>query len=114
MIGLTSTHRYFFHRGPTDMRKSFDGLCGLVKGAMKRDPQSGDVYVFVNRRRRLVKALVWDRTGFVLFYKRLEVGTFELPATGEPTWREMVMMLEGVDLKSARYHRRYAAEPTSA
>ena len=50
---------------------------------MKRDPQSGDVYVFVNRRRRLVKALVWDRTGFVFFYKRLEVGTFELPATGE-------------------------------
>ena len=94
------------------MRKSFDGLCGLVKGAVKRDPQSGDVYV--NRRRRLVKALVWDRTAFVLFYKRLEVGTFELPATGEPTWLEMVMMLEGVDLKSARYRRRYVAEPLSA
>ena len=82
MIGLTSTHRYFFHRAPTDMRKSFDGLCGVVKGAMKRDPQSGDVYVFVNRRRRLLKALVWDRTGFVLFYKRLEVGAIPASVRG--------------------------------
>ena len=110
MIGLTSMHRLFFHRSPTDMRKSLDGLCGLVKAVMKRDPQSGDVYVFVNRRSRLLKALLWDRTGFVLFYIRLEVGMFELPPPGEPTWAQMVMMLEGAELNSARHRRRYASE----
>ena len=58
------------------MRKGFDGLSALVSTALNRDPLSGDVFVFINRRRTHIKLLVWDRNGFVLFYKRLERGTF--------------------------------------
>ncbi len=109
MIGLGPSRRYFY-RPPADMRKSFDGLCALVKSGMKRDPMSGDVFVFVNRRRSHLKALSWDRNGFALFYKRLESGTFELPQQDMPTWTQMVMLLEGVSLKSVKYRRRYAVK----
>ena len=74
MIGPGPSHRYYFYRPPADMRKSFDGLCALVKSGMKRDPMSGDVFFFVNRRRSHLKALVWERNGFALFYKRLGSG----------------------------------------
>ncbi len=108
MLALGSSHRFYLHRGPTDMRKGFDGLCGLVRSGMKRDPLSGDVYVFINRRRTHIKLLVWDRSGFVLYYKRLEEGTFELPVTGTPDWTQVVCLLEGVSLRSVRYRRRYS------
>lgn len=110
MIAFGSAQRYFLCREPTDMRKSFDGLAGLVRSQLKRNPLSGDVFVFVNRRRTHLKLLVWDRSGFVLYYKRLEEGTFELPATfeqGSVTWQQLVLMLEGVAMKSVRYRKRY-------
>jgi transposase len=113
MIAFSSGHRYFFYREATDMRKGFDGLSGLVTGDLKRDPLSGDVYVFVNRRRTHIKLLVWDRSGFVLYYKRLEQGTFEIPKPGLLSWRQLVLMLEGVSLKSARYRKRYSKPETS-
>ena len=101
MIGVGPNHRYFFYRPPTDMRKSFDGLCGLISG-LKKDPLSGDVFVFVNRRRTLMKLILWDRNGFLLCSS-----PFELPPDGEPTWAQMTMMLEGVSLESVKYRRRY-------
>jgi transposase len=67
------------------MRKSFDGLCGLVSEHLKGDPLSGAIYLFVNRRGDRIKALYWDGDGFALWYKRLESGTFvltELPKQG--------------------------------
>jgi len=113
MIAFSSAQRYFLYREAADMRKSFDGLCGLVKSGLERDPLSGDVYVFINRRRTHIKLLVWDRSGFVLYYKRLEQGTFEIPAPGALSWRQLVLMLEGVSLKSARYRKRYSKPETS-
>jgi transposase len=110
MVTFGPSQRYYLYRHPADMRKSFDGLCGLVKSGLGRDPLSGDVFVFTNRRRTHIKLLVWDRSGFVLYYKRLEEGTFELPsqaASGLVAWRELVLMLEGVSLESARYRKRY-------
>jgi transposase len=107
MIPFGPAQRYYLYREATDMRKSFDGLCGLVRSGLDRDPLSGDVFVFINRRRTHIKLLVWDRSGFALYYKRLESGTFEMPATAEPTWSEMVLLLEGVSLKSVRYRKRY-------
>jgi transposase len=104
--------RYYLYREPADMRKSFDGLCGLVRSGLGRNPLSGDVFVFTNRRRTHIKLLVWDRNGFVLYYKRLEEGTFEMPSEAGPgplDWRQLVLMLEGVSLKSARFRRRYEA-----
>jgi len=114
MIAFSSAQRYFLYRGAADMRKSFDGLCGLVRSGLERDPLSGDVYVFINRRRTHIKLLVWDRSGFVLYYKRLEQGTFEVPAPGTLSWRQLVLMLEGVSLKSARYRKRYSKPETSS
>ena len=66
MIGLACAARIFLRRLPTDMRKSFDGLSGIVRGEFGRDPLAGDLFVFVNRRRDFVKALYWDRDGLVL------------------------------------------------
>lgn len=108
MIPFGPTQRYYLYHAPTDMRKSFDGLCGLVSSGLGRDPLSGEVFVFINRRRTHIKLLVWDRSGFVLYYKRLEEGTFELPASQGPLrWDQLVLMLEGVSLGSARYRKRY-------
>lgn len=113
MLPLTSHHHIFLYRQPTDMRKSFDGLCGIVSSAMTRDPLSGDVYVFLNRRRDRIKLLVWERGGFWIFYKRLEKGSFELPsgADREDTillpYTELIMLIEGIDLASAKRRNRY-------
>ena len=115
MIAFGPSQRYYLYREATDMRKSFDGLCGLVRSGLRRDPLSGDVFVFINRRRTHIKLLVWDRSGFALYYKRLEAGTFELPASprqGPLRWDQLMLMLEGVSLKSARYRKRYTHPST--
>jgi len=112
MLGIPSTTRYYVYSQPTDMRKSFDGLGGLVRDKIGKDLLSGDAFIFINKRRTLLKILVWDRTGFVIYYKRLEKGTFELPTSTaahvEIEWAQLVMILEGVRLKSIRRNLRYA------
>lgn len=120
MIGFTSSQRYYLSREAADMRKSFDGLSGLVRQGLGRDPLSGEVFIFLNRRRTMIKLLVWDRSGFVLWSKRLERGTFELPGSRESgasvvlRWEELVMILEGVSLGSVRRRKRYSREKTAA
>ena len=95
------------------MRKSFDGLCGLVSGRLGQDPRSGDVFIFINKRRTLVKMLRWEPGGFVLFYKRLESGTFELPMIKSPgvsqtmEYGQLAMMIDGFSLKYAKKRRRF-------
>ena len=100
------------YAGVTDIRKSFDGLSGLVVSEMKGNLLSGDVFIFLNRRRNMIKLLVWDRSGFVIYYKRLEKGTFEIPVTDKNTleleWSQLVMILEGIRLKGMRRRLRYA------
>jgi len=112
MIGLDQKRRYFLYAGVTDIRKSFDGLSGLVMNEMKGQLLSGDVFMFLNRRRNMIKLLVWDRSGFVIYYKRLEKGTFEMPGTEKGTleieWSDLVMILEGIRLKGIRRRLRYA------
>lgn len=114
MLSLGSSHRYFLYSGAADMRKGFDGLSGLVLSAMEGDPLSGDVFVFVNRSRNRMKLLVWDRSGFVLWYKRLEKGTFELPRIKEGEhslaidWQKLILILEGVSLKSVVQRPRFS------
>ncbi|KOH45946.1 transposase [Sunxiuqinia dokdonensis] len=100
------------------MRKSFDGLCGIVHGAMGKSPMSGDVYIFINKTRNRIKLLRWESGGFVLFYKRLEKGTFELPArpqTGISSsidYSELVMLVTGISLEHARKRRRFLPQNT--
>ena len=114
MVTFGSTLRYFVYRGDVDMRKSFDGLQGLINNHMGRNGMNGEVFVFFNRRRTQVKMLVWDRTGFVIYYKRLERGSFEKPkSTGRMpsqsiSWSDLQMILEGVKLENVQYRKRYA------
>lgn len=113
MFSLSSSHRYRLYRGACDMRKSFNGLSGLVQNELGRDPTSGEVFVFINRKRTHIKLLHWESGGFVLYYKRLEKGTFTPPElSGGQTvvrWPELVMMIEGIQVQASwqtpRYHR---------
>ena len=113
MIGLVPVRRYFLYRHPTDMRKGFDGLSGLVINEMGRDHLSGDADIFINKRRTLVKILVWDRTGFVIYYKKLSSGTFELPGweagknQKELSIALLMMILEGVKISTVKMRKRY-------
>lgn len=119
-MGFTSAQRYYLSREAADMRKSYDGLSGLVRQGLGRDPLSGEVFIFLNRRRTMIKILVWDRSGFVIWSKRLERGTFELPRSTEAgasvalRWEELVMILEGVSLGSIQRRKRYSREKAAA
>ncbi len=113
MLNFSASQRFFLYRGATDMRKQFDGLGGLVRQHFNQGLLSGDVFIFINRRRDRIKLLMWDRTGFALYYKRLERGTFELPrldaekTTMEMSWTQLMLMLEGIELSSVRQRKRY-------
>jgi transposase len=111
MFSLGSSHRYYLFRDPVDMRKGFDGLGGLVRNSMDKDPTSGEVYVFLNRSRNLIKLLHWEHGGFVVYYKRLEKGTFTLPSAGPDSrsirWPELVMMVEGIQVEKSSQKPRY-------
>ena len=98
MISVPGPVRIYLHRAATDMRKSFDGLSGLVRSEFGRDPLSGDWFVFMNRRRDLVKVLYWERNGFALWAKRLERGRFTLPSSTDTEMdrTSLVLLLEGV------------------
>lgn len=109
MLALTAAVRIFLYRHPADMRKGADGLSGLVLSGMKADPLSGDLFVFSNRRRTMLKVLYWDRDGYALWMKRLERGRYRLPAgSGHEIDRATLsMMLEGVvELKRLKRYER--------
>ena len=99
--------RLFHYSGPTDLRRGFDGLSALVEAAFPGELLSGALFIFVNRRRNLMKILSWDEDGFALYYKRLEQGTFRVSWSGhvQLTRREFTMLVEGVVPR--RLHRRF-------
>jgi len=113
MFSLTTSHRFLLYRGVTDFRKGFDGLSGLVRNELERDPASGEVYVFINRSRNRIKMLHWQQGGFVLYYKRLEKGTIALPELGTDArsyklnWPDLVMMIEGISIEKVIRQPRY-------
>jgi transposase len=95
-----------------DMRKSFDGLAALASNRLALDPLSGHLFVFLNKRRDRIKILYWDRDGMAVWAKRLERGTFRLPAATsgrvEMTTAELAALLAGIDLNTARRRVRYS------
>ncbi len=112
MIGLPNTSRLLLYRHPTDMRKSFDGLAGIVRSELQREPTDGSVFLFVNRRRDRIKLLYWDRDGLVLWYKRLQSGTIQGVDRGdsdviEIDAIELSMLLGGVTIDSVRRRKRF-------
>jgi transposase len=111
MLSLPSRTKMFLCMNPVDMRKSFDGLFGIVQQDFQQDPLNGHLFLFVNKRRDRMKAIFRDNDGFVIWYKRLEVGTWQLPGSCATTLEleahELAMILRGIDLKSARRRARY-------
>lgn len=111
MLSLGSSHRYLLYGPPCDMRKSFDALCGIVRSALHRDPLSGEVFVFLNRSRTHLKLLHWESGGLVLYYKRLEKGTFAPPAEMTTAhalnWTQLVLMIEGITIHRSTQKRRW-------
>ncbi len=95
------------------MRKSFDGLCGIINDEINLEPTSGVVFIFMNKRRNQIKLLQWSHGGFVLYYKRLETGTFDKPNLLMNNkglyieWAQLVMLIEGISIKNIRNKKRY-------
>ena len=115
MLSLPASVRIFLCLEIADMRRGFDGLAAMVTELLKDDPLSGHMFVFRNRRRDRVKILYWDRDGYALWYKRLEKGTFKFPSVTSSRSRrvevkasDLMMLLDGVDLRSVRREQRYA------
>jgi transposase len=121
MLTLPPSVRVFVASMPVDARKSFDGLAAIVESEFGKDPLTGHLFVFLNRRRHVAQILFWDRTGYCLVRKRLEAGTFRFACATEPgathvevSALELTLMLEGIDLAGASRRRRYVhPEPTS-
>jgi len=116
MIPMPASVRVFICTTPCDMRRSFDGLAAMTKQVIRHNPFSGHVFVFRNRKGHLVKVLWWDRSGFALFYKRLEKGVFSFPENDkgyvEVDAAELALLLEGIDLEGARRRPRFELEVT--
>jgi transposase len=113
MLSVPPEVRIYLCTLPTDMRRGFDGLLAQAQKHVARDPLSGGLYVFVNRRRDRLKLLWWDGDGPAIWYKRLESGTFETPRVDAQTQcavlcaTDLALLLGGVELSSVRRRKRY-------
>ena len=117
MIGVASGLKIFLCTQPADMRRSFDGLSGMVDAIIQQDPLAGHLFVFRNRNRDRLKILYWDGDGLAIWYKRLERGTFQFPtdlidkdtrpAKAEISSQQLSLLLGGIDLASVKKRRRY-------
>jgi transposase len=125
MLSLPPSVRIFVSREPVDMRKGFDSLAQMVRSHLAGDPLSGHLFVFRSKRGDRLKVLYWDSDGLCLWYKRLELGVFKLPAAGanvgahglEIRAGDFALLLEGIDLAGAKRQKRYRrpeTEPASA
>ena len=113
MFSLGDSNRYLLFSEPTDMRKSFHTLSGLVTNIMGSNPHNGDVFIFINRHRNRIKLLHWEPGGMVIYSKMLERGTFALPdmaLTNSSSylmqWRDLVLLVEGIIEKTDSRHER--------
>lgn len=111
MFGLPPSVRIYFATSLADMRNGIDGLRAIVEGTLRHDPYAGHLFVFIGKSKDKVKILFWDRSGFVLYMKRLEKGRFQLPVVDlnrkhvqmEPA--QLAMLLDGIDLNARRLAR---------
>ena len=113
MFGLGINNHFHLYSVPCDMRKSFNGLCGLVQNELQTNPSNGKVYIFINRLRNKIKLLHWQNGGFVLYYKRLESGTFELPEYDVSvkslglSYSQLVLLIDGISITHIHKKKRY-------
>jgi transposase len=113
MLTLSTENTYELYLPPTDMRKSFDSLSGIIKNELRRNPTNGKVYLFVNRLSNKVKILHWRTGGFVLYYKRLERGVFKLPKYDKTVksirldYAQLVLLFDGITIGNLSHSIRY-------
>ena len=111
MLAPSSRIRVYVCREATDMRCSFNGLSGLVRGKLEQDPLSGHLFCFFNRRRNYVKVLYWDTSGYCIWAKRLVRGTFTVPQSEQIRVADLQSVLDGIDLKVTKRKERYSFIP---
>jgi transposase len=115
MISFSPLTKIYLHREPVDMRKSFDGLFGLVKNELAMDVRDGGLFMFINARRNRVKLMYWDKDGIAIWQKRLEQGSLQHPQPAgkskhlEIDASELNLLLSGIDLASVKRRKRYVA-----
>ena len=118
MLSLPPAVRIFVATQPTNMHLSFDRLAALARDVIHQDPLSGHLFCYFNRSGDKVKILGWDRSGFCLWYKRLERGVFHLPRTGAPTLEldagELLLLLDGIELTTATRRPRFTPRVAAA
>lgn len=115
MLSLSLPFEVLLFSEPIDLRKSYDGLAGLVREHLDRDVLEGGLFVFLNKRRNRIKLLFWDEDGLVIVQKRLELGCFSRPRSESAgtdrsvrlTPAELALLLEGIEVIQARRSRRY-------
>ena len=115
MFTLSTTHKFYLYTEATDMRKSFDGLSGLIQDYTTTSPKESSVFVFINKRRDKVKLLHWSGSGYMLYYKRLEEGTFESPRYEVSrgmirlSYTQIVMLIDGISIVNIKRRKRYSS-----
>ena len=111
MLAISGRPRVFVSLLSTDMRCSFSGLIARTKLIIKEDPLSGYLFVFFNKRKNYVKTLYWDESGYCIWSKRLEEGTFERAGSGgekvEIDTKKLMLILEGISLKNIKKRKRF-------
>jgi transposase len=117
MLSFTGGLKVFVALEPCDLRKSFNGLEGLVREQLGEDPQSGALFVFTNRRHTRLKILYWDGSGLWVLVKRLEKGTFSWPQRDQVAGAKLrlapealTLLTDGIDLRGARLRPWYERE----
>ena len=120
MFSLNASQRFYLYTSHADMRKGFDSLCGLVTMEMGRNPLGGEVFIFMNKSRTVIKLLHWERGGLVIYHKRLEKGRFTLPRYDLHTkgysilWHDLVLMVEGISPENTIREKRFEKTLKSA
>lgn len=114
LLALNDRLKYHLYRRETDMRKSFDSLCGIVLNELGKRIKDGDAFIFINKLHTHLKLLVWENNGFTIFYRRLEKGTFEIPdfdldaKSMQISSDQLAFILKGISLKEVKYRKGYA------
>jgi transposase len=120
MLALAPSVPIYLHTEPVDMRKSFDGLYGIIKNDFSRDVRDGGLFMFLNLRRNRIKLLYWDTDGIAIWMKRLERGCFQRPLRAHDgkhvvvSPAELQWILTGIELESVRKRKRYVAPSSIA
>ena len=122
MIALSLHTKVYLARDATDMRKGFPGLIALTEAVLRQEPSSGHLFMFLNRRGNMMKILYWDGTGFCIWAKRLERGSFQRPSVVagdqhpslELSATQWSMILQGIDLRSVRQRLRFQRLPAGS